>query len=94
MGVILGGQMVRCESLFQYFLKLKVQLRSYPAPLCREHVIRDFKRACEEACTHRLLQRCFVRALRRNAEGEIDKSLIPDQILEWYDDSEAEEDTF
>ena len=69
-------------------------MRSYPAPLCQEHVIRDFKRACEEACTDRLIQRCFVRALRRNAAGDVDKTMIPQDILAWYGDEDDEEDTF
>ena len=37
-----------------------------------EHIIRDWKRACEEVCHSRTIQRCFMRALRRNADGEID----------------------
>ena len=72
----------------------KRKMRSYPAPLCQEHIIRDFKRACSEACTDRLIQRCFVRALRRDKNGDIDKSLIPSDILAWYEDSDDEEDTF
>ena len=68
--------------------------RSYAAPLCQEHIIRDFKRACLEACTDRLIQRCFVRALRRDKNGDIDNSLIPSDILAWYEGSDDEEDTF
>ena len=69
------------------------KMRSFPAPLCREHIVRDFKRACEEACTERLIQRCFMRALERNAEGDVDKSLVPQQIRDWYDGSSDEEST-
>ena len=69
-------------------------MRSYPAPLCQEHEIRDFDRACEEACTDRLIQRCFIRALRRNAEGDIDKTMIPRDIIAWYEDTDDEDDTF
>ena len=42
----------------------------------------------------RLIQRCFVRALRRDKNGDIDNSLIPSDILAWYKDSDDEEDTF
>ena len=71
----------------------KATMRGYPAPLHQTHIVRDFSRACEEACTDRLIQRCFMRALQRNAEGEIDKSLIPEAIREWYDDSDDERDS-
>jgi len=72
----------------------KRKMRPYPSPLCQEHIIRDFERACSEALTDRLIQRCFVRALRRDKNGDIDRNLIPSDILAWYQDSEDEEDTF
>jgi len=34
-----------------------------------------------------------MRALRRDADGEIDKSLVPKVIRDWYVDSEDEQDT-
>ena len=71
----------------------KKRMRSFPAPLCTEHIVRDWKRACEEVCHSRMIQRCFMRALRRNADGEIDESLIPQEIREWYEDSEDERHT-
>ena len=81
-----------CDALLHSFQKK--QMRSYPAPLCTEHlVVRDWKLACEEVCTDRLLQRCFMRALQRNADGDIDKDLIPNQIRAWYDGSSDEETT-
>ena len=49
--------------------------------------------ACDELRHHRTIQRCFMRALRRDADGEIDDSLIPKAIREWYTDSEDEEET-
>ena len=78
-----------CDALLHSSQKKK--MRSYPAPLCTEHIVRDWKRACEEACTDRLLQRCFMRALQRNAKGDIDKDLIPKSIRAWYDGSSDEE---
>ena len=45
-------------------------------------------------CTDRLIQRCFVRALRRNADEDVDKTMIPQDILAWYGDEDDEEDTF
>ena len=50
----------------------KNRMRSFPAPLCTEHIVRDWKRACEEVCHFRTIQRCFMRALLQNADGEID----------------------
>ena len=73
----------------------KKQMRSYPAPLCTEHIslVRDWNRAVMESCSDRLIQRCFVRALERNEDGDVDKSLIPKSILDWYDTSDEETDT-
>ena len=34
-----------------------------------------------------------MRALRRDADGEIDESLVPRPIRDWYVDSEDEQDT-
>ena len=34
-----------------------------------------------------------MRALRRDADGEMDESLIPKAIRGWYADSEDEQDT-
>ena len=62
-------------------------------PLCTEHIIRDWNRAVEESCTERLIQRCFVRALQRDENGDVDKTLIPKSILEWYDRSDNESDS-
>ena len=41
----------------------------------------------------RLVQRSFWRAFRRNAEGDVDETLIPQAILDWYgDDGEETEE--
>ena len=32
-------------------------------------------------------------ALRRNTEGDIDESLVPQSIRDWYDGTDDEEDT-
>ena len=32
-----------------------------------------------------------MRALERNADGDVDKSLIPKSVRDWYDDSDDEE---
>ena len=61
-------------------------------PLCTEH-IRDWNRAVEESCTERQIQRCFVRALQRGENSNVDKTLIPKSILEWYDRSDNESDS-
>ena len=69
-------------------------MRSYPAPRCREHIVRDFERMVGEVSTGRMIQRCFWRAYRRDASGDIDLSLIPQDVRDWYDGSSDEEDTF
>ena len=65
----------------------------FHSALYREHIVWDLKRACEESCHSRLIQRCFMRALRWNADGEIDESLVPKEIREWYKDSDDEKET-
>ena len=67
-----------CDALLHSAQKKK--MRSYPAPLCTEHIVRDWNRACEESYTDRLIQRCFMRALERNADGDVDKSLVPKSV--------------
>ena len=69
----------------------KKRMRSYAAPLSTEHIVRDWNRACEESCTDRLIQRCFMRVLERNADGDGNKSLIPKSVRDWCDDSDDEE---
>ena len=66
----------------------KREFRNYPAPLCTNHIVRDWGRACDKVCHSRTIQKCFVRALRRDAKGDIDKSLIPPQIQAWYEANE------
>ena len=59
-----------CDALLHSVQKKR--MRTFPAPLCTEHIVRDWNRACEEVCHPRTIQRCFMRALRRDADGEID----------------------
>ena len=71
-----------CDTLLHSSQERKC--RSYPAPLWTDHILRDWKRACEEACHARTIQRYFMRALRRNTKGGIDESLVPKSIRDWY----------
>ena len=80
-----------CDTLL--YSSQKRKLRNYFAPLCTEHIVRDWKRACEEVCHARTIQRCFMRALRRNAEGDIDETLVPKSIRDWYEGTDDEQDT-
>ena len=80
-----------CDALLHSVQKKR--MRSFPVPLCTDHIVRDWKRACDEVCHHRTIQRCFMRALRRDADGEIDETLVPKAIRDWYVDSEDEQDT-
>ena len=50
-----------CDALLHSAQKRK--LRSYRAPLCTDHIIRDWKRACDEVCHASTIQRSFMRAL-------------------------------
>ena len=59
----------------------------------QNHIVRDWKRACDEVCHHHTIQRFFMQTLRQDAEGEIDESLVPWAIRDWYVDSEDEQDT-
>ena len=76
-----------CDALLHSTQKRK--LRTYPAPLCTNHIVRDWKRACGEICHARTLQKCFVRSLRRNADGDIDHSLIPTSVQDWYEKNDS-----
>ena len=40
----------------------KKRIRSFPAPLCTDHIVWDWKRACDEVCHHRTIQRCYASA--------------------------------
>ena len=59
----------------------------------QNHIVRDWKRACDEVCHHHTIQRFFMQALRQDAEGEIDESLVPREIRDCHVDSEDEQDT-
>ena len=70
-------------------------MRDFKTPLCQNHIKRDFYLATKDINSDgRTIQRSFWRALRLNEKGEIDESLIPDSIKEWYDGDSDEEDTF
>ena len=58
-----------------------------------DHIVRNWKRACDEVCRARTIQRCFMRTLRRNTEGDIDESLVPKSIRDWYEGTDDEQDT-
>ena len=76
-----------------YHSVVKRRLRQYPFPLCQEHIIRDYARAVAEVSTDRVIQRSFWRAHRRDENGDVDETLIPDDIKAWYVDSSDEEET-
>ena len=80
-----------CDALYHSVVKRRI--RQYPFPLCQEHIIRDHARAVKEMSTSRVIQRSFWRAHRRDSKGDVDESIIPQDILDWYTDSSDEEDT-
>ena len=79
-----------CDALLHSGQKRK--LRSYPAPLCTDHIVRDWQQVCDEICHARTIQRCFIRALRQNTEGDIDENLVPQSIRDTYDGTDDEQD--
>ena len=82
-----------CDALYHSCQKRR--MREFKTPLCQDHIKRDFYLATKDINSDgRTIQRSFWRALRRNEKGEIDESLIPDSIKEWYDGDSDEEDTF
>ena len=76
-----------------YHSVVKRRSRQYPFPLCQEHILRDYAKAVLEVSTHRVIQRRFWRAYRRDENGDIDNILIPEDIWAWYVDSSDEEET-
>ena len=69
----------------------KRKLRRFPAPLCTDHIVRDWQRACDEICHACFNLKCFVRALRRDPNGDLDPLLIPCFIQQWYDKEASDE---
>ena len=80
-----------CDALLHSAQKRK--LRSYRVPLCTDHIVRDYNRACDEVCHASTIQRSFMRALHWNTEGDIDESLVPQSIRDLYNGIDDEQDT-
>ena len=76
-----------------YHSVVKGRLRQYLFPLCQEHILPDYSKAVEKVSMPRVIQRSFWRAHHRDENGDIDESLIPDDIRAWYGDSTDEEET-
>ena len=70
----------------------KRNLRNYRAPLCTDHIVRDWILACDEVC-HGTIQWCFMRTLRRNTEGNIDESFVHNLFGINDDGTDDEQDT-
>ena len=67
---------------------IKRFLRSRKIPRHTGHLVRDFDLAVERALTDRAIQRSFMRAYSKNADGDVDETLIPQEIQDWYSDSD------
>ena len=75
-------------------LRFQRIVRQFRAPLCQAHIKRDWTLATADVSADgRLVQRSFWRAFRRNADADIDETLIPRSLVAWYADSDDEEDT-
>ena len=55
---------------------------------------RDFKDAVKNVCHERRIQRSMIRAYSRNSKGDIDLSLVPQDLLDWHESSSEDEDDF
>ena len=62
-------------------------MRQMKSPQTYAHLKRDFDAAVKNVCHSRNIQRSFMRAYSRDANGDKDESLIPKEILDWYSDS-------
>lgn len=67
---------------------IKREMRSKKPAQTFSQLERDFKKAVKDVCHARTIQRSFVRAYSRDAKGDIDTTLIPSQLLDWYSDEE------
>ena len=68
---------------------IKKEMRSKKPAQTFEHLKRDFEKAVEEVCHSRTIQRSFIRAYSRDANGDVDTNLIPSQLLDWYSDEDS-----
>ena len=50
-----------------------------------EHLKRDIRLACADVLHHRTIQNSFKKAYSRDEHGDLDKSLIPPEILALYE---------
>ena len=53
----------------------------------------DWKRERNQIFHNRTIQRCFLRAPPQNAYSESDEILVPRAIVDWYMESDDEQDT-
>ena len=67
---------------------IKRYMRSRRVPRNTDQLVRDFNLAVKHGLTDRAIQRSFMRAYAKNAEGDTDLSLIPKDIQDWYSDSD------
>ena len=65
-------------------------MRNHKPPQTYAHLKRDFQAAVEKVCHRRTIQRCFIRAYERNAQGDRDSSLVPQQLLDFYSECDEE----
>ena len=70
---------------------IKREMRDKKPPQTFAHLKRDFYNAVRSVCHGRTTQRSFVRAYSRNSDGDVDLSLVPEEIMSWYDDGVASE---
>ena len=66
---------------------LKGGVRNLPRAKCVDHIKRDIELVVDAMQNNnpRIIQNAFVRAYERDRNGEINQSLIPAQILVWYE---------
>ncbi len=50
-----------------------------------EHLKRDIRVAAADMLHHRTVQNAFKKAYSRDKNGDVDETLIPSEIMAWYD---------
>ena len=66
---------------------LKGGVQNLPRAKCVDHIKRDIALVVDAMQNNnpQIIQNAFIRAYERDTNGEKDKSLIPTQILDWYE---------
>ena len=71
--------------MLEFIVSLKGQFVTGKRAQTVEHLKRDNRLACADVLHHRTIQNSFKKAYSRDEHGDLDESLIPPEILAWYE---------